>query len=444
MLTKKWFMVVLGLLSFGVVAFSPIYLSFTEVSAVDGELLDESAETQLYIDSGRNLAFIEQAIAKVNGIDGYEGAKESVHIKFDIEKIKNIDLEQKTIYISGKVSGTWIPNSIAEVSIAPPGEYNTLRLSGYQEEDIMKDMVFPDMIQDDYFSYERILFNKLKGKSGEVYASEYRFSGNLNFAPDLQNFPFDYQKIELAIKHKVLPSYMIKLKALRPTINIGRIQDFLVGSYKVIPPSRLPSYVRLPYEPMLEGFFGQKSEDFSDQLMAKRLEGVESSILRSMDKTSETSPSDLVQIKKMYFSADAGPHSISAISIPISRQVSSTWLKSIFPVALSLLALVIASYIPANLSEVRLAIPPTILLSLVFMQQTSHDGLPELAFPILLDYFYLLAFVATIVMFFETILLSSPGISQGLKDRFQWFARVFTLFSAAFGMPMVWVLSRLF
>ena len=146
----------------------------------------------------------------------------------------------------------------------------------------------------------------------------------------------------------------------------------------------------------------------------------------------------------MYFSAEAGPHSISAISIPISRQVSSTWLKSIFPVALALLALVIASYIPASLSEVRLAIPPTILLSLVFMQQTSHDGLPEMAFPILLDYFYLLAFVATIVMFFETILLSSPGISQGLKDRFQWFARVFTLFSAAFGMPMVWVLSRLF
>ena len=103
-------MVVLGLLSFGVVAFSPIYLSYSEVSAVDGELLDESAETQLYVDSGRNLAFIEEAIAKVNGIDGYEGAKESVHVKFDIEKIKNIDLEQKTIYISGKVSGTWIPN----------------------------------------------------------------------------------------------------------------------------------------------------------------------------------------------------------------------------------------------------------------------------------------------------------------------------------------------
>ena len=437
-------MVALGALSFIVVAFSPIYLSLIEVSAVDGELLDESAETQLYVDSGRNLAFMEQAIAKVNGLDGYVGATENVHVKFDIEKIKNIDLEQKTIYVSGKVSGTWIPNSIAEVAIAPPGEYNTLRLSGYQEDDIMKDMVFPDMIQDDYYNYQRILFNKLKGKSGDVFASEYRFSGNLNFAPDLQSFPFDYQKIELAIKHKVLPSYMIKLKTLSPSINLGRIQDFLVGSYKVIPPSRLPSYVRLPYEPMLQSYFDQRSEDFDDQLMTKRLEGVESSMLQSMGADSNSSPSDFVQIRNMYFSSEAGPHSIAAISIPISRQVSSTWLKSIFPVALALLALVIASYIPASLSEVRLAIPPTILLSLVFMQQTSHDGLPELAFPILLDYFYLLAFVATIVMFFEAILLSSSSINRGIKHRFQWFARVFTLFSAAFGMPMVWALSQVF
>ena len=308
----------------------------------------------------------------------------------------------------------------------------------------MKDMVFPDMIQDDFYAYDRILFNKLKGKSGDVYAAEYRFSGNLNFAPNLQEFPFDSQNIELAVKHKVLPAYMIKLKTLQPSVNLVRIQDFLVGSYKVIPPFRLPSYIRLPCDDALEQYFGVNSEKFGFSKMSKRLLGVEASLAAKDAEAVSQDRAGLPQVRGAYFSSEGGPHSVAAINIPIARQVSATWLKSIFPVSLALLALVIASYIPASLSEVRLAIPPTILLSLVFMQQTSHDGLPELVYPILLDYFYLLAFVATILLFFEAILVSTDGVGLKVKQKVQWIARVFTLVCAAFGMPLIWAVSRLF
>lgn len=147
-------------------------------------------------------------------MDVYKNARECVCLKYGIEKIKSIDLEEKTIYVSGKISGTWILGSIANALIAPAVGHNTLRLKNYSEEGVMKDMVFPGMIQDDFYVYDRILFNRLKGKSGDVYAVEYRFSGDLNFAPNLQGFPFDGQNIELAVKHKVLPAYMIKLKAL--------------------------------------------------------------------------------------------------------------------------------------------------------------------------------------------------------------------------------------
>ena len=135
------------------------------------------------MDSGENLAFVESAIAQVNGVGDYEPAKEKLYVKFDIEKIKDLDLAQKTIYVSGRLSGTWIPGSLANMPIAAPGEYNSLRLRGYKADDVMADIDFPDMVQDDYFSYERILFNELKSKSGsDVYVSEYRFSVNLDFA----------------------------------------------------------------------------------------------------------------------------------------------------------------------------------------------------------------------------------------------------------------------
>ena len=223
------------------------------------------------------------------------------------------------------------------------------------------------MVQDDYFSYERILFNELKSKSGsDVYVSEYRFSGNLNFAPNLRDFPFDSQSVELAVRHKVLPSCMLKIKALSPTVNLGSVQDFLIGSYRISPPKQNLSYVKLPYSPVLEKFLAQDSESVSRRVMAKRLEGVEASLSSNGAPPSGGRFASLAALKKLYFGNEAGPHSIASIEIQMARQTSTTWLRSIFPVCLALLALVIVSYIPDVLAEVRLAIPPTILLSLVF------------------------------------------------------------------------------
>lgn len=442
---RRLWVFVVAALSFAVVALSPLVLSIQEATSFDGFSAEGRAETALYVDSGDNLSFVESAIAQVNGVDDYEPAKERLYVKFDIEKIKNLDLAQKTIYVSGRLSGTWIPGSLANMPIAAPGEYNSLRLRGYKTDDVMADIGFPDMVQDDYFSYERILFNKLKSKSGsDVYVSEYRFSGNLNFAPNLRDFPFDSQSVELAVRHKVLPSYMLKIKALNPTVNLGSVQDFLIGSYRISPPKQNLSYVKLPYSPVLEKFLAQDNASVSRRVMAKRLEGVEASLSSNGAAPSGGRFASLAELKKLYFGNEAGPHSIASIEIPMARQTSTTWLRSIFPVCLALLALVIASYIPDVLAEVRLAIPPTILLSLVFMQQTSHDGLPELAYPMLLDYFYLLAYLATVIMFFESILMSYAEAKDltVFASRFQAFSRVFTVSAAAFGMPLIWLVGR--
>jgi hypothetical protein len=171
---------------------------------------------------------------------------------------------------------------------------------------------------------------------------------------------------------------------------------------------------------------------------------VESGLSSANDEVDRSKVPNFKNIQKIYFSRNSGPSSIAAIDIPLTRQISTTWFKSIFPVSLSLIALVVASYIPKRISEVRLAIPPTILLSLVFMQQASHDGLPEVAYPILLDYFYFFAYVVTLLMFFETIMVSFY-VENNLDKYafyFQRFSRVCTLFAAAFGMPAIWLFSR--
>ena len=438
---RQWLMVALALISFVVVSLSPVVLSLGE-SATSR---NREVEIRTYVDSGKNLEFLERVIAQANGIKNYQPADQKLYVKVDIEKVKNIDLSAKTVYVAGKVSGTWVPGSVGRQPIARPGEYNAMRFRGYDNQDLMEDMFFPGIVQDDYYSYERILFNKLKGKSGnEVFASEYRFSGNLNFSPDLAAFPFDFQSIELAFQHKVLPSYMLKVKALKPAISLGSAEDFLVGSYKVSAPYALPSYVRLPNSESLERFFSFKGLKASDATLLQKVLGAERGLAREQG-LQVAGGIDVPLLRKAFFSNEAGPHSIASVVMPIKRQVATTWLKSIFPVSLSLLVLVIASYIPESLAEVRLAIPPTILLSLVFMQQSSHDGLPELAYPIQLDYFYLLAFVVTLVTFFEAIILSyfEEVRSSRAVRIFQEVSRVVTLLTAAFGMPLIWLIAQL-
>ena len=437
---RQWLMVALAVISFVVVSLSPVFLSLGE-SANSG---NREVEIRTYVDSGKNLEFLERVIAQANGIEGYSPADEKLYVKIDIEKVKDINLAAKTVYVAGKVSGTWVQGSIGRKPIAKSGEYNSLRFKGYDNQDLMEDMFFPGIIEDDFYSYERILFNKLKGKSGnEVFASEYRFSGNLNFSPDLAAFPFDSQSIELAFQHKVLPSYMLKVKALKPAISLGSSEDFLVGSYEVSAPFALPSYVRLPYSESLERFFSFKGRNATDAALLQKVLGAERGLAREQG-LQVAGGIDVPLLRKAFFSNEAGPHSVASVVMPIKRQVATTWLKSIFPVSLSLLVLVIASYIPESLAEVRLAIPPTILLSLVFMQQSSHDGLPELAYPIQLDYFYLLAFVVTLVTFFEAILMSyfEEVRSSRVVQVFQETSRVITLLTAAFGMPLIWMLGK--
>ena len=91
-----------------------------------------------------------------------------------------------------------------------------------------------------------------------------------------------------------------------------------------------------------------------------------------------------------------------------------------------------------------MALPPTILLSLVFMQQSSHAGLPEIPFPILLDYFYMLLFIAAALLLVESILVAIDLKSKYLRTvlAVQRLARYFAIFASSLGMPLIWLVGN--
>ena len=431
----------LTIMSFTVAISSPIVLSYLElnVSDVGGESISSSF-THEYVYSREKVSFLETAIAKSNGQTDYRPPSNDLFVKLDIDKVKDIDLSSKTMYLAGKLIGTWVPDSINKTPITGAKAYASSRIKDYSSKDLMKDISFPDMITDDYFIYENLLFNTLKSDSGkDVFVSEYRLAGNFNIVPDFRSYPFDSQALTIQVSHKILPSYMLKIKMLEPTIKLGKAKDFIVGAYKIGLPFGGSSYLKLPYNPQFNAFLTANRPKVSSQDKYDQLLAIEESLQPSVN------PKNLSSIKKLYFSLDNfGPFATSKITIPLTRQVASTWLKSVFPASLILLVLVACSYIPEKLVEVRLALPPTILLSLVFMQQSSHAGLPEIPFPILLDYFYMLLFIAAALLLVESILVAIDLKSKYLRTvlAVQRFARYFAIFASSLGMPLIWLIGN--
>ena len=84
-------------------------------------------------------------------------------------------------------------------------------------------------------------------------------------------------------------------------------------------------------------------------------------------------------------------------------------------IAVTLISLLSASITPLN-TEVRLSIPPTAILSLIFLQKIYQDWLPELPYITFLDTIYNLCYLANLILF-GLYLWGSNTLSRAPKDQ---------------------------
>ena len=85
---------------------------------------------------------------------------------------------------------------------------------------------------------------------------------------------------------------------------------------------------------------------------------------------------------------------------PLGRASLVKWL---LPLTITMLVMLLTPNLRASFSSERLAIPPVILLTLVFMQQAYRDSLPTLPYLTGLDRLYALSYGVTLVFFCEFI-----------------------------------------
>lgn len=81
----------------------------------------------------------------------------------------------------------------------------------------------------------------------------------------------------------------------------------------------------------------------------------------------------------------------------------SALVKWVLPLTITMVVMLLTPNLRANFSAERLAIPPVILLTLVFMQQAYRDSLPSLPYLTVLDGLYAFSYLVTLVFFCEFI-----------------------------------------
>jgi hypothetical protein len=123
--------------------------------------------------------------------------------------------------------------------------------------------------------------------------------------------------------------------------------------------------------------------------------------------------------------------------------------KWLLPLAITMVVMLLTPNLRSSFSSERLAIPPVILLTLVFMQQAYRDSLPSLPYLTVLDGLYAFSYLVTLVFFCEFIWcanrihrLEDQGIAV-ITRRFDRLETGLQLASVAgYAVLLVWALSN--
>ena len=97
---------------------------------------------------------------------------------------------------------------------------------------------------------------------------------------------------------------------------------------------------------------------------------------------------------------EAGAVEMRLFYAPIGWASLVKWL---LPLAITMVVMLLTPNLRTSFSSERLAIPPVILLTLVFMQQAYRESLPSLPYLTVLDGLYTFSYLVTLVFFCEFI-----------------------------------------
>ena len=88
----------------------------------------------------------------------------------------------------------------------------------------------------------------------------------------------------------------------------------------------------------------------------------------------------------------------------IVRSISSSFFRYLLPLLFGIIVLTFNEYISNQFKEIRIATPPTILLTFIFMQSGFHSEIPQISYVTFLDRVYFLCYLLSVISMINAVL----------------------------------------
>ena len=315
-------------------------------------------------------------IAENDEFERWQRPAEPIVMEFFLDDISRINEQRSTIRLKGSIAATWNPDkSINEIY--------------FQESQLFKDFK-SDVLQNsnlNFASTEEQLFQKVYDQKFEDGSKKviYRFEGEFPLLRNLTRFPFDNATWQIRIINDIPAAsftYLGTNSAIQfPSSNVNSYRFDYIDCYG----ESTAACTR--YE--LKKFNTYPQEAYSDSN------------------------------HENYINASMDYGLTMATSGKLERSRVSSFTRYLLPIIFGMLVLSMTDQLSSKEAwEIRVAIPPTVLLTLIFMQNSYHSQLPQLAYLTWLDQIYLISYFSSILMLFNAIINKGDWFNTRIIDSF--------------------------
>ncbi len=284
------------------------------------------------------------------------------------EEITRINELDSTIRIKGTIKGDYYPESINTAYL------NDGPITTKAKEDILS---IADL---NFASTEERRFEPIAPAidiSEGWRRSTYRFEGDFPLERDLRKFPFDKAIWRIRVIFPIEPY------AINPSMPGGSY------SYNF---SKINAY-----EPDYMICENPEQFDYEKYIACTNYE--------LFDRLNFLPEAYIEQENEDYIDAQLDYHMVMTVYGRLKRSFSSSFVRYLMPIIFSVMVLTLTDQLSSKESwEIKVATPPTVLLTLIFMQNTYHSQIPQLGYITWLDKLYLLAYLASILMLINAVI----------------------------------------
>ena len=373
--------ITLSIVSFLLISFFSVFVPYIFSEYKSDGAINQRYETNIndyYDDIEVKVKDFRNAFYK-NKYESWQRPTENVNINIQVDDISRINEQNSSIRIKGRINVIWHPQkSIKNIYL--------------EESDIIK-QYREDFLQNSYLNFastEEQFFQKIASYEKEDGFKKviYRFEGEFPLVRNLSKFPFDSATWEIRV--------ITDLNAA----SISTTSD----AQQIV----FPSYAINAYE------FNDLQCENGDKDFYAACPIDELKVLNNYPSAAYSDSKN-----ENYAFAVMDYAAIYGVRGGLRRSVISSFTRYLVPIIFGLLVLSMTDQLSSREAwEIRVAIPPTVLLTLIFMQNSYHQQLPQISYLTWLDQIYLIGYTASSLMLFNAVINKGDWFNKKVIDKY--------------------------